>query len=73
MIRKSSAPGSLARPSFARSGDRWPGGMGHLSSVGSPYGMRYPYSARANRLAIDVASLLVVAGGSVTLLSSPRP
>ena len=47
--------------------------MGHLSSVGSPYGMRYPYFARANRLAIDVASLLVVAGGSATLLSSPRP
>lgn len=73
MIRKSSAPGSLARPSFARSGDRWPGGMGHLSSVGSPNGMRYAYFARANRLAIDLASLPVVAGGSATLLSSPRP
>lgn len=53
MIRNGPAPGPLARPSFARSGDWWPGGMGHPNSVGSQSGMRYAYFARARRLAIE--------------------
>lgn len=36
-----------------RSGDWWPGGMGHPNSAGSQNGMRYAYFARARRLAIE--------------------
>ena len=36
-----------------RSGDWWPGGMGHPNSAGSQNGMRYAYFARAHRLAIE--------------------
>ena len=43
-----------------RSGDWWPGGMGHPNSVGSQNGVRYAYFARARRLAIE-------RGGEVTL------
>lgn len=46
----SSLPG---RPRFVRSGDWWPGGMGHPNSVGSQAGVRYAYFARARRLAIE--------------------
>lgn len=53
MIGDVSAPGPRERPSFARSGDWWPGGMGHPNSVGSQSGMRYAYFARAKRLAIE--------------------
>jgi hypothetical protein len=55
-----SAAGPLARPPFLRSGDWWPGGMGHPNSVGSVNGVRYAYFARARRLAIE-------RGGVVTL------
>lgn len=54
------AAGPLARPLFARSGDWWPGGIGHPNSVGSLNGTRYAYFARARRLAIE-------RGGVVTL------
>jgi len=54
------APGPLARPPTVRSGDWWPGGMGHPNSAGSQGGMRYAYFARACRLAIE-------RGGVVTL------
>jgi hypothetical protein len=53
MIGDTSARGQHERPSFARSGDWWPGGMGHPNSVGSQSGMRYAYFARAKRLAIE--------------------
>ena len=53
MIGDVSAPGPLERPPFARSGDWWPGGMGHPNNVGSQSGMRYAYFARAKRLAIE--------------------
>lgn len=59
-MRDLSAPGRLERPYFARSGDWWPGGMGHPNEAGSHDGMRYAYFARARRLAIE-------RGGLVTL------
>lgn len=52
-----SAPTRLAMP---RSGDWWPGGMGHPNNTGSQNGMRYAYFARSGRLAIE-------RGGVVTL------
>jgi hypothetical protein len=36
-----------------RSGDWWPGGMGHPNSAGSQGGLRYAYFARAHRLAVE--------------------
>lgn len=42
-----------ARATMTRSGDWWPGGMGHPNSAGSQNGMRYAYFARARRLAIE--------------------
>ena len=54
------APGPLARPPTLRSGEWWPGGMGHPNSAGSQSGMRYAYFARAQRLAIE-------RGGVITL------
>jgi len=43
-----------------RSGDWWPGGMGHPNSVGSQNGVRYAYFARARRLAIERGSELTL-------------
>lgn len=59
-MRDLSASGEAGRASFLRSGDWWPGGMGHPNSVGSHNGIRYAYFARAKRLAIE-------RGGVVTL------
>lgn len=53
MKKLSAATGPLARTLFLRSGDWWPGGMGHPNSEGSKNGMRYAYFARARRLAIE--------------------
>lgn len=36
-----------------RSGDWWPGGMGHPHSAGFQNGVRYAYFANAHRLAVD--------------------
>lgn len=60
MMREMSAPRPLARPSFQRSGDWWPGGLGHPNSVGSHHGMRYAYFARARRLAIERAGVVTL-------------
>jgi len=55
------APVPPTHAQFLRSGDWWPGGMGHPNSEGSKNGLRYAYFARACRLAIERA------GGVVTL------
>lgn len=52
-MRDRPSPAPLELPSFARSGDWWPGGLGHPNSTGSQAGMRYAYFARARRLAIE--------------------
>ncbi|MEP7102330.1 MAG: hypothetical protein ABI781_17605 [Burkholderiales bacterium] len=59
-MTQASPSGTPDRPRFVRSGDWWPGGMGHPNSAGSQNGMRYAYFARARRLAIE-------RGGVVTL------
>ncbi len=59
-MKEPPAGGPLGRPPFVRSGDWWPGGMGHPNSVGSQNGTRYAWFARARRLAIE-------RGGVVTL------
>ncbi len=53
MISGLSPASSLGRASFARSGDWWPGGMGHPNRIGSQDGMRYAYFARPKRLAVE--------------------
>ena len=52
-MKKLSTAGALTRPPFVRSGDWWPGGIGHPNNVGSLNGARYAYFARARRLAIE--------------------
>ena len=59
-MREPPAPGPLARPLFVRSGDWWPGGMGHPNRVGSHDGTRYAYFARARRLAIECAGVVTL-------------
>ena len=43
-----------------RSGDWWPGGMGHPNREGSQHGVRFAYFARARRLAIDTGDEVVL-------------
>jgi len=43
-----------------RSGDWWPGGMGHPNSTGSQGGTRYAYFARARRLAIERGDVITL-------------
>jgi hypothetical protein len=50
---QAAAPGPVALPPVVRSGDWWPGGMGHPNCAGSQNGVRYAYFARARRLAIE--------------------
>ena len=57
---EAAASGPPTRRPTVRSGDWWPGGMGHPNNAGSQNGTRYAYFARARRLAIE-------RGGVVTL------